>query len=328
MILAGDIGGTKTQLAWCERAAPRRLHACATVPSRAHAHLDAIVRDFLAAHPAPIEAACFGIAGPVRAGRCAAVNLPWVVDARALQRQLGTEQVWLINDLEATAYGATVLDPGDLCVLNAGAPDAQGNCAVIAAGTGLGEAALYWDGRRHHPFASEGGHATFAPRDDLEGELWRWLRTHWDDVSWERVVSGPGLVNLYRFLKETGRGDEPDWLRDAVQTGDAAAVISRVAQAHQAPLCEQALDLFAALYGAEAGNLALKLMATGGVYVGGGIAPKNVDKLADGSFMRAFTAKGRMKPLLEAIPVRVMLNPRAALLGAAQCARLHFAGER
>ena len=324
MILAGDIGGTKTRLALFERPEPRQPVAQQTVSSREHADFDTIVREFVAAHPVTIEAACFGVAGPVRDGRSTATNLPWVVDAAALAQQLDTAHAWVINDLEATAYGTAVLLPDDYCELNAGAPGATGNLAVIAAGTGLGEAGLCWDGQRHHPFASEGGHASFAPRDDLDVALWNWLRRQWADVSWERVLSGPGLLNIYRFLKDTGRGEEPDWLRVALQNDDPAAVISRTALEKRSPLCEQALDLFVSSYGAEAGNLALKLMATGGVFVGGGIAPKNVDKMKDGGFMKAFCAKGRMKPVLEAMPVRVILNQHTPLLGAAHCARIRL----
>jgi glucokinase len=322
MILAGDIGGTKTRLAVFEPSRLRDPVAVATYASRDHASLDEALRAFVATHPLPIDAACFGVAGPVKNGRCETTNLPWIVDARPLATSLGVRTVWLINDLEATAYGIAVLADGDCVVLNAGDPTATGNAAVIAAGTGLGEAGLYWDGRRHHPFPSEGGHASFAPRDDLEIELLRWLRREFDPVSWERVLSGPGLVNLYRFLRDTGRGEEPDWLRAAIAGGDGAEVISQAALQHRSPLCEAALDRFVALYGSEAANLALKVMATGGVYVGGGIAPKNVDKLRDGTFRRAFTAKGRMQPVLAAMPVRVILASDTGLWGAARCAAL------
>jgi glucokinase len=320
MILAGDIGGTKTNIAFFEDEKTLEIVAQQTFPSRAHGGLEEIVRQFIGEHALRIRHAAFGVAGPVRNGRCEATNLPWVVDAVTLADELGTRDVWVINDLEANAYGIPALTPADLVTINAGAANAAGNAAIIAAGTGLGEAGIYWDGRTHHPFATEGGHTNFGPGDALEAELLQWLSSQLDHVSWERVVSGPGLVNVYRFLCDTRRGEEPAWLAEAMRTGDPAAVISRAAQTGKSPLCVQALDLFIGLYGSEAGNLALKIMATGGVYIGGGIAPKNLDKLKDGTFMKRFLAKGRMQRLLEAMPVKVILNDKTALLGAARCA--------
>jgi glucokinase len=270
--------------------------------------LEEIVRQFVSHHALLVRYAAFGVAGPVSNGRCAATNLPWVVDAGTLATELGTPDVWVINDLEANAYGIATLAAKDLLTLNAGAANAAGNAAIIAAGTGLGEAGLYWDGSMHHPFATEGGHTNFGASDALEGELLQWLSTQFGHVSWERLVSGPGLVNVYRFLRDTRRGEEPEWLAEEMRARDPAAVISCEARRGTSLLCVQALDLFMRLYGSEAGNLALTTMATGGVYVGGGIAPKNLDKLKDGAFMKRFLAKGRMKRLLEAIPVKVILN--------------------
>lgn len=323
MILAGDIGGTNTRLAFFGDDLRRPLDE-KKIPSRDHAGLTEIVRAFLDERRLTPTLACFGVAGPVRDGRCEATNLPWVVDRRDLAGCLGTERVWVINDLEANAYGLASLGEEDLLTLNPGAAAAKGNLCVVSAGTGLGEAGVCWDGRGYHPFASEGGHATFAPGSDLEIDLLRWLQGRFPEhVSWERVVSGPGLVNLYEFLRETGRGDEPAWLAAEIAAGDAAGTISRHALAGKAEICVRALDLFAHLYGAEAGNAALKYLALGGVYLGGGIAPRNLEKLKDGTFLRAFVAKGRMRELLESIPVRVVLNPSAALLGAARCAARH-----
>jgi glucokinase len=323
MILAGDIGATNSRLAFfTERDGRLEPVVEATYPSRDHANLEAIVQTFISAHDLPIDVAGFGIAGPVRHGRGDTTNLPWDVDAQELARALHLRSVGLLNDLEAHAYGIAMLAPEDFVTLNPGAPDASGNAAVIAAGTGLGEAGLYWDGQRHLPFAGEGGHAGFAPSDPLQIELLRFLSHEFDHVSWERVLSGPGLFNIYRFLRDTGRGEEPDWLTREMQQQDPSAVISREALAGTSALCQQALDLFVVLYGAEAGNLALKLMATAGVYVGGGIAPKILRKLNDPTFMAAFMAKGRLKPLLQQIPVRIIMNSRAALLGAAHFARL------
>jgi glucokinase len=323
MILAGDIGGTNTRLAFVA-ADGERLAVVqeATFSSREHASLEAVLEQFLSSHHLPVERACFGVAGPVRHGRCDATNLAWVVDSRDLSKQLGLPQVGLINDLEANAYGTASLQAKDFAVLNAGVADAEGNAAIISAGTGLGEAGLYWDGARHRPFATEGGHATFAPRTVLEMELLRYLVVQLQHVSFERVLSGPGLLNIYRFLRDTGRGEEPSWLAEAMRQGDPAAVISEMALAGKVGLCIQALDVFVSIYGAEAGNLALKVMATGGVFVGGGIAPKILSKLREPLFLEAFGAKGRMKPLLLAMPVRIILNDKTALLGAARCAAL------
>ncbi len=319
MILAGDIGGTKTRVALFERHEGRlKKHAEETYPSQDHPGLESIVRRFVEQHPGPATCASFGVAGPVRNGQSETTNLPWLVDSRRLAEQLDLKHAGLINDLEANAYGLMELQPEDFCVLNPGNPDAVGNRAIISAGTGLGEAGLFWDGGRYRPFPSEGGHASFAPRDDLEEELGRFLRGNFEHVSWERVLSGPGLVNIYRFLRETGRGVEPDSLRDAIQKGDPAAAIARAALDEKCALASDALDLFVSLYGAEAGNLALKVMTTGGLFIGGGIAPKILDRMKSGAFMSAFRAKGRMQPLLEGMPVKVVLNDRSALLGAAR----------
>ena len=326
MILAGDIGGTNSRLAYFEvQDAHLTPRVEETFPSRSYASLEDIVRTFVTAHAVRVAHACFGIAGPVRHGRSEAINLAWVVDAQQLAQQLGLATVWLINDLEANAYGALALAPEDFVTLNEGSPDAEGNAAVIAAGTGLGEAGLYWDGKQHWPFASEGGHASFAPSDALQIELLQYLQQQFTQVSWERVLSGPGLYNIYTFLRDTGRGGEPAWLAEELQQGDPSAAISRAALAGTCDLCVQALDLFVALYGAEAGNLALKVMATGGMFVGGGIAPKIIDKLTEPTFLQAFRAKGRLESLLEAIPVRVILNDQAGLYGAARCAALRAA---
>ena len=323
MILAGDIGGTHTRLAFLQ-ASDGGLTPVAedTFFSREYGSLEAVLQKFIASHPFPITDACFGIAGPVRHGRSDATNLPWVVDSGLVARALGLKRAGLINDLEANAWGIAVLGAQDFAVLNSGAADAAGNAAIISAGPGLGEAGRYWDGRQHHPFATEGGHTDFAPRNRLEGELLEYLLKEFQRVSYERVVSGPGLLNIYRFLRDSGRGAEPPWLAEQMRQGDPGAVISQAALRGTSELCVQALDLFVSLYGAEAGNLALKILATGGVFLGGGIAPKIIRKLEDPAFLNAFTAKGRMKPWLEAMPVRVILNDKTALLGAARFATL------
>ncbi|MGE5089035.1 MAG: glucokinase [Candidatus Levyibacteriota bacterium] len=323
MILAGDIGGTTTRLAWFESVGGRLQRTLVgDYRSRDYPGLGAIVRDFVGAQRDPLDRAAFGIAGPVRAGRVVTTNLPWTVDAGELAAVLGVDAVSLLNDVEANAYGIAALQPGDFAVLNAGDADPRGNIAVIAAGTGLGEAGAIRDGQRLLPFACEGGHADFAPRDPLEMELLEYLRVRHGHVSWERVVSGPGLCNIYAFLRDSGRGTELAWVRERIEEGDGAAAIARAAIAGRCELCGQALDRLVSLYAAEAGNLALKVMATAGVYLGGGVAPKILDALNGPAFMRSFSAKGRMRALLEAMPVRVVLNDDAALLGAARYAAL------
>lgn len=318
--LAGDVGGTKTVLALFGDTFD--TIAQKSYPSRDHPDLTEIVRAFMTETGARVTRAAFGVAGPVRHGRSKTTNLPWVVDSKDLARELGLARTGLINDLEANAYGIAALGADDFLVLSEGAPDARGNQAVIAAGTGLGEAGLYWDGRTHRPFSSEGGHSGLAPRDETEIALLRYLLERFDHVSCERAISGPGLHLIYLFLRDTGRGAESDGIAARMRAEDPAAVISRAALDHEDPLCERTLDLFVRLYGAEAGNLALKLMATGGVFLGGGIAPKIVGKLRDGAFMASFTAKGPMTALVESMPVRVVLNDRAALLGAARYASI------
>lgn len=321
MILAGDIGGTHTRLAFFD-VSDRQLRpaALSVFPSREYRGLDEIVTAFVEDSKLRPDAACFGVAGPVRNGRVETPNLPWVVEAKRLAEELNLREIALLNDLEANAWGIATLSAKDVVLLNPLTPDAVGNQAVIAAGTGLGEAGMYWDGERHHVFASEGGHADFAPRTELEIELLRYLAARYGHVSCERVVSGPGLVNIFYFLRDTHRGTEPEWLAEQILQSDPAAAIAQAAMHGRCPLCEQALDIFISLYAAEAGNLALKLMATGGVYLGGGIAPKMLPKIADPLFMHSFVGKGRMQSLLETIPVKVIINDKTALLGAARCA--------
>ncbi len=322
MILAGDIGGTNTRLALFElEGKALTAFAEATFASREHANLEEIVNKFRSAYAQSITQACFGVAGPVKHGRCEATNLPWVVDAQVLASRLGLTIVGLINDLEANAEGIAVLKPTDFVTLNPGEPNAEGNAALISAGTGLGEAGLFWDGQRYRPIASEGGHADFAPRNDLEIELLQYLLNQFERVSWERVLSGPGLYNIYKFFRDTGRAAEPAWFAEELQQQNLPYLITQAALAGASSLCELALDQFISLYGAEAGNLALKMRSTGGLFVGGGIAPKLIEKLKGSTrFMDAFLTKGRMRSLLEAVPVQVIMNDKTALWGAAVCA--------
>ncbi|HXM64111.1 MAG TPA: glucokinase [Terriglobales bacterium] len=324
MILAGDIGGTNARLAFFDVIDGHfRLVSASVFPSREYTGLDQIVSKFVDTAKVHPDAACFGVAGPVRNGRVEASNLPWIIESQRLADELKLERAVLINDLEANAWGIATLDPKDVVALNQVKGNPIGNQAVISAGTGLGEAGMYWDGSKHYIFATEGGHADFAPRNELEIDLFRYLSGRYGHVSCERVVSGPGLVNVFHFLRDTGRGSEPQWLTDEMAHADAAATVSRAALAGKCALCEQALDLFVSVFAAEAGNLALKVMATGGVYLGGGIAPKMLAKLSGPLFMQAFAGKGRMQPLLEAMPVKVITNDKTALLGAARCAAVN-----
>ena len=311
MDIAGDIGGTHTRLALFDPsvAGPAALEVFL---SREHDGLESMIRAFLAAHPAQVERACFGVAGPVQNGHVKTTNLAWPVDASSVAQLLGIERVGLVNDLYANAYGIADLGPDDIDTLREGDPSMGGNAAVISAGTGLGEAGLFWDRRRYHVFASEGGHTDFGPRDDDELELCAYLTRNHAHVSYERVCSGMGLVAIHDFLAHragigVGRTDASAITRAALDGSDA--------------VCSQALDMMVRIYGAEAGNLALKLLATGGIYVGGGIAPRILPKLKEGTFLEALDAKGRFAPLLSRIPVHVILNDRTALLGAARLAR-------
>ncbi len=350
MILAGDIGGTKVNLAlydWKnERVDPERA---ATYASSDFESLEDLLEEFLTPaepeeeedsepqeeasdsadsheedevppRPHTVDVACFGVAGPVLDNRARTTNLPWTVDGDEIAKRFNIPHVRLLNDLEATAYGLLVLQPDELEVLNAGTPPKTNHAiALIAAGTGLGEATLFWDGVRYQPVPSEGGHSDFGPNSDLEIELLRHLRATYLHVSYERVLSGAGLHAIYEFLRENKK-NEPTWLAERLKVADPPAAIAEAGLKKQADIAVQALDLFASIYGAEAGNLALKTMALSGVYLAGGIAPKMLAKLKDGTFMRAFTAKGRYKRLLSTIPVQVIMNQKAAILGAAAVA--------
>jgi glucokinase len=319
MFLAGDIGGTKTNLAIYAYEGDRLLvKKIAAYPSQDHGALADIVRAFLGDDSPEIRHACFGVAGPVKGGVVQVTNLPWIVDAAALQAELNFQSVSLLNDLEANAYGINTLLPHELLSLNPLANVRQvGNRALIAAGTGLGEAGLLWDGLAHRPFASEGGHASFAPNSALGDELLQYLRKELGHVSWERVLSGMGTANLYRFFRTRSGLPEPAWLTEQLRTGDLGAVVNKAGLAETDPVCTQVIDCFARHYGAEAGNLALKMIALGGIYLGGGIAPKMLPKLQSPLFLDAFYFKGRLSPLLRSTPVHVILNDKTALQGAA-----------
>jgi glucokinase len=321
VILAGDIGGTSTRLALFHADRDRVTPvADATFPSASLNGLGETIDHFIRERHRTVDAAAFGIAGPVIDGRAQLPNLPWSVDRDVLARQLDLARVELINDLEANAYGVAALGPEDLVPLNRTASATSGNAAIISVGTGLGEAGLYWDGTAHHPFASEGGHADFAPRNELEADLLKELLESFPTVSYERVLSGAGLYRIYTFLRWRAGRQEPQWLTEAARRHAGPAAISAAALEDSDDVAVAALRLFGSSLGAEAGNLALRMMARAGVYVGGGIAPKILPMLREGAFMSAFVEKGRMRPLLETIPVWVIRNDKTALLGAARYA--------
>jgi glucokinase len=290
-------------------------------PSAEYGSLEQILGLFLGQSPPPLEAGCFGVPGPVLDGESRTTNLPWHLAEKSLQKATSSREVKLLNDLEAMAYGMLFLSPEQLSFLQGKSPAGKGNIAVVAAGTGLGEAILYWDGTRYHPIATEGGHTDFAPRTDQEVELLHYLREKVGGrVSCERVLSGPGFTSVYEFLRDRGYYPEPAWLAERLKTDLPNAVITEIGLAGQDPLCEATLDLFISLYGAEAGNLALKCLALGGAYIGGGIAPKLLPVLQRGPFLEGFTDKGRFRDLMRSLPVAVCLEPRAPLLGAAHYA--------
>jgi glucokinase len=328
MILAGDVGGTKVELALYGFEHGQLVHIREErFPAQEYAGLEEIVRQFLLESEAPeITAACFGVPGPVRGGRLRLTNLPWVLDSRELSTSLGIQHLFLINDLEANGYGIPELKPEQLLTLNEGDPAAVGNRALVSAGTGLGEGVLVWNGKTHMPMASEGGHCDFAARNEREVELLEYLMEKLGGrVSWERVISGQGITNIYRFLRDVKRMEEPAWLQERMATEDPNAVIGEVGEQCRSQLCAKTLEMFVSAYGAESGNMVLKVLATGGMYLGGGIAPKIVKTMQSGAFMRAFTDKGRLTELLVQTPVHIILESRCALMGAAAYAEARAA---
>ncbi len=311
MILAGDIGGTKTRLAVFDK--NMRCVRQEKYLSRQYPDLESILRHFSAQN---IKKACFGIAGPVRDGIVHATNLPWIIDLNTIKKELNIDRAWLINDLEANAHGLKGLSENQIFSLQEGDPQSVGNRALISAGTGLGEAGLYWDGDKHHPFATEGGHVDFAPRDEKELELWIYFYKQFRHISYERLLSGSGLYHIYRFLAERSGKTNLD-LCEGIEECDPAQVVAQRGLKKEDKLCVEALDIFVSIYGAEAGNLALKYLSYGGLYVGGGIAPKILEVLKGGKFIESFLSKGRFSSLLKTIPVRIVLEENTALMGAA-----------
>ncbi|MDP9159672.1 MAG: glucokinase [Acidobacteriota bacterium] len=320
MILAGEIGGTRIRLAAFEVEGSKLSCVVEKLyPSQGHNSLADVIATFITGEGIPVHSACFGVAGPVRNGQSKISNLPWTINSKELAQQLKLPSVGLLNDLEAYAYGIDALESKDFVTLSEGSEDAEGNRAVISARTGLGVAGLYWDGFRHHPFACEGGHSDFAPKSTLEMELLSYLQRKYKRVSCERILSGPGIKNIYDFLRDNKKAEEPEWLKKQInEAPDPPALISKLAAENKAAICDHAMSIFVAIYGAETGNCALNFMSTGGIFIGGSIAAKNLSKMKEPHFMNAFFDKGRMLPLLKEMPVKIVLNDDAGLMGAAR----------
>ena len=320
MILAGEIGATRTRLAAFETEGNQLQCAVEkTYMSQQHDGLPGILAHFIKTEGIPVHSACFGVAGPVRAGRSKISNLPWVIDAREIAKQLRLNSVGLLNDLEAYAYGIDGLESKDFITLSEGAEGAEGNRAVISAKTGLGMAGLYWDGFRHHPFACEGGHADFAPRNELQMELLAYLQKKYGRISCERILSGPGIKNIYDFLRDAHKAEEPEWLRTKLSAApDPPALISQMALECKSAICDQTLSIFVSVFGAETGNCALNFMSTGGIFIGGSIAAKIVPKMKDPLFLESFLDKGRMATILKDMPVKIVANDDSGMIGAAR----------
>lgn len=319
-VLAGDVGGTHARIAAVEvDGTAVRIERYQEYESRTFPALAPIVVDFIARGSESFERAAFGVACPVTDGDCVTPNLPWKISARVIARETGIAATSVINDLHAMAYGVTRMLPADLVPLQDGTPVPHGVIALIGAGTGLGQAFLVWDGMRYRPFASEGGHATFAPQTEAEWALHNALALDHEHVSYERVVSGPGIENIYRFLADSSGARQSSATAEAI-ANEGPAAISRLALAGSDSTCAAAMDMFFAAYGSQAGNLALHVLATGGVYLVGGIARAMAARLRDGIFITAFRDKGRMGELLRRIPVNVVVNRHIGLIGAAVAA--------
>lgn len=321
MILAGDIGGTKVNLAYYNNENGALVPVLnASYPSQKYGSLNEVLHQMHKDHPAQVTAAAFGIAGPVLRGRSVLTNLKWEIVGEDIRKEFNYRAVGLLNDLEAMAYGVLHLQEADQAILQRGKPVEHAAISIIAAGTGLGEGALVWNGSRYQAVPSEGGHSDFAARNDLEVDLLKFLTARHGHVSWERILSGPGLFSLYEFLRLRSGIAEPSWLKDTIASGDPSAAVSRAGMEGKDTVCSQALDLFVALYGAEAGNLVLKFFGTAGIFIGGGIAPKILARMQSGLFMDSFVAKGRFRETMKGIPVSIIVNERSALLGAAHYA--------
>ena len=321
LLLAGDIGGTKTVLSiFSTEKGLKAPLAEASFPSAQYPSLEEIVSEFLKQAGLKVDRASFGVAGPVVHGKSTITNLPWILDEVKIKEAFGLTAAYLLNDLVSIANAVPALDAEDFYTLKEGETIEGGAIAVIAPGTGLGEAYLTWDGQQYRPHGSEGGHTDFGPRNALEIGLLQYMLERKHRISYERICSGMGISNIYAYLKDTGHAEEPGWLAEEIKAADdPVPVIINTAldESRHCDLCTLTLNTFISILGAEAGNMGLKMLATGGVYLGGGIPPRILDALKDGRFVEAFQDKGRLSHLLVNMPVHVILNPRSALLGAA-----------
>ncbi len=314
LVLAGDTGGTKTNLALYKT---ERDHLSllqeASYKSHEYKSIIEMTDLFIKDLPRP-DSICFGVAGPVLNGHAKLSNLSWEIDNKELSAHFGINKVFLINDLEANAYGLAMLNEEDVSVIHKSGNTLEGNIAVIAPGTGLGEAGIFWNGNYYQPFATEGGHSDFAPRNEFDFELYNHLRQKFGHVSWERLISGPGIINIYEFLRDEKKIGEPEWLKEKIEKADEAAVISHYI--NQSELCKETMQLFIRYLAYESANLVLKLKATGGLYIGGGIAPQIASLFLNDDFYSSFCQSGRLNYLLEEVSVKIILNSKTALLGA------------
>jgi len=325
MILAGDIGGTKTLFAIYDNDTELNNPILQkSYRSQKYQNFTELLSEFLETNTIKFDRFCFGVAGPVINGEANISNLGWRIFENELSQLFKTSNVKLLNDLEAMSYGVVKMQNHDLEIVNPGNPVPYGNIAIIAAGTGLGEGFLIWNGLHYRAIASEGGHVDFAPQDSVEVELLQYLKKQYQHVSYERVLSGMGLTNIYQFLKWYRNYQEPPELKARLESEDPNVVISELGLAGKNPICEETLNRFMIIYGAEAGNLAIKIMATNAVYIGGGIAPKILPKFKENFFIDSFLNKGRLQSVLKDIPVKVILNPYTALIGAAHYAQIYL----
>lgn len=323
-VLAADVGGTKTNLALFEiQNQSLRILRNGNFPTTDHESLLKALTDFKDSSAISVDAICLGVAGAVKDNVVKGTNFLWEIDGNRLQKNLSAKRLTVINDLEANAYGLIALDNSDYKTVLPGVVQ-KGNAGLISPGTGLGEAGMYWNGNAFHPFASEGGHCTFSPVDKMDAALWEELYDKFGHVSWERIVSGQGIENIYRFLRKFRKKEEPQWLTEAMESVDQAIVITKTAQAKKDAICEETLHLFVKYLAREAAQVALKMKATSGIFIGGGIAPKIIDLIDSQYFYHHFTNLGRMESLLKDIPVKIVLNDKTALVGAAYFAAMNI----
>ncbi|MCA6067946.1 glucokinase [Chryseobacterium sp. RG1] len=322
LVLAADVGGTKTELALFQIKEGKLL----ALKNQRYATTDhqsfiEAIRNFHDEQSSVIDCACLGVAGTVDGDKVKGVNFTWEIDAKKIASDLRIKTVLLINDLQANAYGLSALDDSDFEIIAKGEKD-EGNAVVISPGTGLGEAGMFWDGTYYHPYATEGGHCNFAPSNELDAELWKFLKNSFEHVSWERLISGQGILNIYQFLRSSNTEKEPEWLTEQLKIDHSAKTISAAAIDKKDPVCIETMQLFFKYLAIESSQLALKTKATGGIFIGGGIVPKNLSLIDKKEFYKTFINTGRMEHLLKNIPVKIVLNDKTALMGAAYYAAM------